>query len=311
MPCRAALTPKSQAKRKYDDACGSVEASRVKQGHAKDDRHVHRANKSMDSHSLDMAVAKNSYLIALDVASAEKNRFFQADLPALHNDFQALWTVTTKKSQNLLRKVNLFARLHYDQQVHHADNVLASVDAISPEQDQAVFVDHNRRPFHEPPDFTFEPCAIWHDTPDFLITLPEPKILLQNRLAVARARLPDLETAIDAKRKEVTSSEKLRDKYAEKEELGDVDEIVEGGFDAERQSILLEMQLTSAVKETEVLEEVLGSAFHFRSPASAYADLAVPLPEDQGSQQPHSFKNASFISPTVWCAKVVLGEGKH
>lgn len=241
----------------------------MKQGNAKDDKHVSRANRSMDSHSLEMAATKNAYLVAVEVASAEKNRFFQGDLPQLHNDFQALWTVTTRKAQSLLHRVNTLGKTHHEQQALHRVTSLKAIEAISPERDQALFIDHNRRPFSEPPDFHFEPCAIWHDTPDFLISHQDTKVLLQNRLANARARTTDLETAIDAKRKEIASSEKLRDKYVEKEELGDVDDVVESGFEVARQSMVLEMQLTSAVREAEVLEEALGSAF---------SSLIRPLP---------------------------------
>lgn len=214
----------------------------------------------MDHHTIDMQAAKNAYLVQAAVATSMKNRFFQADFPSVHNDFQSLWDVTTGKVVSVFTKAGSLSKAHRQRLLLHSDNGLAALATVSAEQDQNLFIEHNRRPFFEPADFPFEPCPIWHDTPDFLVANPEPKTLLQNRLAAARARIASLEPESEAKRKEAEGLVRLRDKCMTHESLGDVDDATENGFESTRQAVLLEMQLTAAVKEAEVLEEALGSA---------------------------------------------------
>lgn len=151
----------------------------------------------------------------------------------------------------------------------------ATIDTVT---DQRLFVEFNFRPFVEPQDFVFEPCPIWHDTSDFALSSPEPKTLLQNRLVEARIKVEELEPSIEAKRNEILGLEKLREAYAHNETLGDPDEIVDNLLESVRQTITMETQFTALQKEIEVLEEALG--------------------DDQGCQQPHKFKTASFVTPT-------------
>ncbi|POW04734.1 hypothetical protein PSHT_11124 [Puccinia striiformis] len=103
------------------------------------------------------------------------------------------------------------------------------------------------------------------------LTSPEPKVLLQNRLGQAHSKASELEPTIEAKRHEITGLENLREASSSNESLGDPDEVVEN---------LLE-SYTVLTKEVEVLEQTLG--------------------DDQGSQRPHTFKSASFVTPTTCC----------
>lgn len=269
---------KMKAKQRYDDACSAVESTRVKQGQAKDERHLEKAAKSMDNHTNDMLSSKNAYIIAIQVANEAKHRFYQVDLPSLGDDFQSLWSLTTFKLVSIFNKIATLNQTYLDAQQSHNTQVLAASATIDAVTDQRLFVEFNFRPFVEPQDFVFEPCPIWHDTPDFALSSPEPKTLLQNRLVEARVKVEELEPKIEAGRNEIVGLEKLREAYAHNETLGDPDEIVDNLLESVRQTITMETQLTALQKEIEVLEEALG--------------------DDQGSQQPHKFKTASFVTPT-------------
>ncbi|KAG0149316.1 hypothetical protein CROQUDRAFT_653892 [Cronartium quercuum f. sp. fusiforme G11] len=269
---------KMKAKQRYDEACGAVESTRVKQGQAKDERHVEKAAKNMDSSTNEMMSCKNNYILALHVANEAKNRFYQVDLPSLGDDFQSLWSLTTFKLVSILKKIAELNGSYLDAQRSHNEHVLdasTTIDAIS---DQRLFIEFNYRPFVEPPDFVFEPCPIWHDTSEFALSAPEPKTLLQNKLVQSRSKADELQLLIEAKRNEISGLEKLREAYAHNESLGDPDEVVDNLLESVRQTITLEMQYTVLRKEIEVLEETLG--------------------DDQGSQRPHKFKTASFVTPT-------------
>ncbi|KAI8461507.1 hypothetical protein BY996DRAFT_6408572 [Phakopsora pachyrhizi] len=79
---------KQKAKQPYNDACASVESSRVKQGQAKDEKHLEKASKTMDHNMNKMLSDKNLYLISISVANKVQRRFYQIDLPRLQDEFQ-------------------------------------------------------------------------------------------------------------------------------------------------------------------------------------------------------------------------------
>ncbi|KAI8456001.1 hypothetical protein BY996DRAFT_6412752 [Phakopsora pachyrhizi] len=251
---------KQKAKQRYDDACASVESSRVKQGQAKDEKHLEKASKTMDHNMNEMLSAKNSYLISISVAN------------------ESLWTLTTLKLVSLMKITARLSGKYLQSLFAHNDHFLTATNSISPTNDQELFIDYNRRPFSEPQDFQFEPCPIWHDSEDFSLNATEPKILLQNRLGQARLKAKELEPTIDTKRKEVSKLENLTKAYSQNESLGDSDSVLENFLDTVEQTTTLELQYTVLAKEIEVLEAALG--------------------DDQGSQRPHNFKSASFVTPT-------------
>ncbi|KNZ46227.1 hypothetical protein VP01_745g8 [Puccinia sorghi] len=272
---------RAKAKQRYDEACSLVESTRVKQGQAKDDRHVEKAAKNMDAHTNEMLSAKNAYLLSISVANEVKRRFYHVDLPSLEDDFQSIWSLTASKLVSLLKTASSLNGRCLDALRTHNENFLAATNSIDAQANQALYIEYNRRPFTDPPDFIFEPCPIWHDSAEFALSAPEPKVLLQNRLGQARSKACDLEPTIESKRHEITGLENLREAYSQNETLGDPDEVVENLLESVRQTITLELQYSVLTKEVEILEQTLG--------------------DDQGSQRPHTFKSASFVTPTPCC----------
>jgi formin-binding protein 1 len=53
---------------------------------------------------------------------------------------------------------------HLDVLRSRLNAVEASVNAMDPSRDQALFIDYNIRPFSTPPDYQFEPCVNFYDT---------------------------------------------------------------------------------------------------------------------------------------------------
>lgn len=272
---------RAKAKQRYDEACSLVESTRVKQGQAKDDRHVEKAAKNMDAHTNEMLSTKNAYLLSISVANEVKRRFYHVDLPSIEDDFQSIWSLTASKLVSLLKTASSLNGRCLDALRTHNENFLAATNSIDAQANQALYIEYNRRPFTDPPDFIFEPCPIWHDSAEFALSAPEPKVLLQNRLGQARSKACDLEPTIESKRHEISGLENLREAYSQNDTLGDPDEVVENLLESVRQTITLELQYSVLTKEVEVLEQTLG--------------------DDQGSQRPHTFKSASFVTPTSCC----------
>ena len=69
-----------------------------------------------------------------------------------------------------------------------------------------MFAQHNRAPWNEPADFTFEPSPIWHDDPE-IVTDEFAKVFLRNMVSKSREGLSKIQGNVTLKQQEV---EKLR-----------------------------------------------------------------------------------------------------
>ena len=81
----AAYGLKAKAKSKYDSCCSDVESNRQKQGTAKNDRNAQKANKQYEDSMVEMWDAKNVYLLSIEVSNKMKDKYFQKDLPSMHD----------------------------------------------------------------------------------------------------------------------------------------------------------------------------------------------------------------------------------
>ncbi|KNE90313.1 hypothetical protein PSTG_16240 [Puccinia striiformis f. sp. tritici PST-78] len=134
----------------------------------------------MDVHTNEMLSAKNAYLLSISVANEVKRRFYHVDLPSLEDNFQSIWSLTASKLVSLLKTVSQLNSKYLESLRTHNENFLIANNTINAQTNQSLFIEYNRRPFTDPPDFIFEPCLIWHDSAEYALTSPEPKVLLQN-----------------------------------------------------------------------------------------------------------------------------------
>lgn len=79
------------------------------------------------------------------------------------NLFSLQRTTIVNRFANIMIKHGDATKRQYEVLQRYNENSLRAVEDIDPPSDQALYVDYNRRPFFPPPEFTFEPCAIWHD----------------------------------------------------------------------------------------------------------------------------------------------------
>ncbi|KAI8450434.1 ribosomal L18 C-terminal region-domain-containing protein [Phakopsora pachyrhizi] len=212
------------------------------------------------------------------LANPSPKLIIQFALRIKHLSHQSLWTLTTLKLVSLIKLTAWLSGKYLQSLFAHNSHFLTETNSISPTNDQELFIDYNQRPFSEPQDFQFEPCPIWHNSKDFSLNATEPKILLQNQLGQACLKAKELEPTIDTKRKEVSKLESLTKVYSLNESLGDLDSVLENFLDTVEQTMTLELQYTVLAKEIKVLETTLG--------------------DNQGSQRPHNFKLARFVTPT-------------
>jgi hypothetical protein len=149
---------RTKLKAKYDAACEALEQARQRKDTAKDEDKSERAFRKAEAA---MQVAKNTYLVSVHTANASKRHFYQRDLPQMHAVYQLMWTVLVHALARVLEQSCGATQKHIDHCTSINAKVLQGVQNVDVEQDQAVYVAYNARPFFEPPDSAFEACSLW------------------------------------------------------------------------------------------------------------------------------------------------------
>ncbi|QRW27522.1 cell division control protein [Rhizoctonia solani] len=268
-----------KAKQKYDEECDGVETFRQKQAsrdRAADDKHADRAAKQLEQQKVEMQNRKNAYLIQIAVANGAKDRFYDDELPLLE-DVAASLSGLARRSSGICPAF--------------VANTQAALNAVDPLYDQKLYASFNRRPFSKPEDWAFEPCERYYDTPE-VITEPEPKILLQNKLQRSRQKLAELIPQIEDKSRDVARLTKLVESYGSNPTLGNYDEVWENLLEATHQLTDLELLRVGYQAEMKVIAGALGG--------------------DEGAQKPHEFKSTSFSipAPCGYCKSNIWGLSK-
>ncbi|KAH8104793.1 hypothetical protein BXZ70DRAFT_1005298 [Cristinia sonorae] len=276
----------------YDEQCAEVELYRQKQERSADDRHAERAAKQYEQQQADMLNSKNIYLISVAVANKVKAKFYEEDLPSLEDHFQTLQTQLLSKFAQTIVHAQALESSHLDRlklRVAAAENAFK---AITPSQDQMLFIDHNIRTFSAPLDWTFEPCATYYDTADMSVQ-PAPKVYLQNRLSRCRQKLQELRPVLQSKRQEVEKLAKLVPAYYQDHGLGNAEDVADSYQEAQHQFTFFATSECILNTEIESISQALGG--------------------DEGAQCPHSFKSTSFSIPTQcgYCKSTIWGLSKQ
>ncbi|KAH8994342.1 hypothetical protein EDB86DRAFT_3078196 [Lactarius hatsudake] len=282
---------RSKSKIKYDEECAEVETYRQKQERTQDDKHSSRAAKQYQQQIVDMHNAKNLYIMSTTIANNVKDRLFTEDLARIENQHQHIQSNYITNIVTVLQHAQALQLSHHDALKNQASVVGVALTEINPKKDQAVFIEHNLRPFASPTDWSFEPCASHYDTAEVNVE-GGAKIFLQNKLQRSRAKLQELKPLLEEKRKEAEQAMSFVDAGSGNPSSGSVDAI-DGLLDAQHQLALYETSQSILETEIRIIEKALGG--------------------DEGSQRPHSFKSSSFTIPTEcgYCAASIWGLSKQ
>ncbi|CAE6404304.1 unnamed protein product [Rhizoctonia solani] len=258
---------------------------------AADDKHADRAAKHLEQQKVEMQNRKNAYLIQIATANGAKDRFYDHELPLLEDQFQAHHANTMRRMTRLLLHSQALHESHLESVRRSVANTQAALNAVDPLQDQKLYASFNRRPFSKPEDWGFEPCDRYYDTAE-VVTEPEPKILLQNKLQRARQKLAELIPQIEDKSRDVARLNKLVESYGANPALGNYDEVWENLLEATHQLTDLELVRVGYQGEMQVITGALGG--------------------DEGAQKPHEFKSTSFSipAPCGYCKSNIWGLSK-
>ncbi|KXN83109.1 Protein BZZ1 [Leucoagaricus sp. SymC.cos] len=281
-----------KSKQKYDAACEEVEALRQKQTRTQDEKHKGRAAKQADQQQNDMLNSKNTYLISTAIANQIKDKFYGTDMPSVENEFQRLQTQLVERLVKILLHGQSLQLGHLENLKKRINNAEIKLNQVQPLQDQALFINHNVRPFSAPGDWKFEPCTLHYDT-DNMSVEPAPKILLQNKLSRSVSKSQELEPLISSKQSEFDRLSRSLQTLTIDHSFGKIDELVDSYLETRHQLTFYHNSRCILNAEIETIESAIG--------------------DDIGVRAPHDFKSSSFSIPTQcgYCESTIWGLSKQ
>ncbi|KAJ3575673.1 hypothetical protein NP233_g952 [Leucocoprinus birnbaumii] len=261
----------------YDADCEEVEGLRQKQTRAQDEKHKGRAAKQVEQQNNDMFNSKNTYLISTAIANQVKDKYFTIVMPNVQNEFQRLQTRLVERLIKILLHGQSLQLNHLDELKKRIDSVDVKLSQVRPSQDQALFIDHNIRPFNAPGHWKFEPCASHYDT-DAMSIEPAPKVFLQNKLVRSRTSLQELGPLILSKQTDLDQLSRRLQGLVVDHSTGEIDDLTDSYLEAQHQ--LAYYSNSQCILDAEI-----------RTIISAIGD-------DEGVRAPHAFKSSTFSIPT-------------
>lgn len=263
-----------KTKTKYDATCQDLESKRKKTESHYDKA---KAQSAYQQQMFDMNNAKNTYLIAINVANKQKEKYYHEYVPEVMDSMQDLsefrtlklnflWDVATRLENTLLQQSNLLIERQGKE-----------IQRNLPHLDSMMYMRHNMGAFQEPPDKAFEASPVWHDD-DLMIVDETAKIYLRNVLTKSKSQLAELRREVDKKRKEVDTVKRLKERVREGKEKKDEVEVIRTLFAMQEDLIAVDQKRLTAEVETTTITTAVG-------------DVTL------GAKN-HNFKSQTFKIPT-------------
>ncbi|KAI9492598.1 hypothetical protein BDB00DRAFT_827311 [Zychaea mexicana] len=293
---------KDKAKSTYHDACMEIQNVRNKMAkNAGGDQDKYR--RQLENVVLECNNKKNTYLLSLSTATAEKEKYFEEDLPILADQLQDLDSTRVLAQQKMYREYIAKMSATIAQVQSHYTDALASVDQIDPRADESMFqgsLDPNeQRELGEHATFAFMP---WNgganaaetavDTVDSLM-IDEPSVIfLNNKLIKDRRQLDILGDELSQNSARMNELETV---------VNGISDRTSAEYDHARER-LAEVTRNIAMLSTQ------------KARVKSEVDLIIHNIGDSGlSAQTHNFKASSFTIPTTcdYCNNTIWGLSKQ
>ncbi|KAH0562131.1 hypothetical protein GP486_003173 [Trichoglossum hirsutum] len=276
-----------KAKAGYDGVCQEVEIRRKKVESASDyakqkaQNSYHQQVSDMHNVKVTVDVVKtssaNTYVIAINVANKQKERYYHEYVPELLDNLQDLSQTRTAKLNSIWSvavqlETSMFTRS--SDSLRHLDQDIARNNPIL---DSAMFISHNAGPWQEPPDMGFEPSPIWHDDGNIVVD-ESAKIFLKNLLGKSKVQLKELRQEVDKKRREVEGLKRKRESVRAGRDNTDEVELVRAILAMQEELHQIDRRRLAAEVETSTI-------------VSAVGDVSL-------GARSHNFKSQTFKIPT-------------
>ncbi|KAI9268257.1 hypothetical protein BDA99DRAFT_505321 [Phascolomyces articulosus] len=292
---------KEKAKTTYHDACMEIQSVRNKMARGTGDQDKYQ--RQLENVILECNNKKNSYLLLLSTATAEKEKYFEEDLPILADQLQDLDRTRVLAQQKIYRDYIAKMSGTIAQVKKHYTDALETVDQMDPQADESMFQSTldpaEQREQGEHATFAFMP---WNggasaaetavDTVDALV-IDEPSVIfLNNKLIKDRRQLDQLGDELSQNSAKMHELETV---------VNGIDDRTSAEYDHARER-LSEVTRNIAMLSTQ------------KARAKSEVDLIIRNIGDSGlSAQTHSFKASSFTIPTTcdYCNNTIWGLSKQ
>ncbi|TQS38720.1 hypothetical protein Golomagni_00769 [Golovinomyces magnicellulatus] len=261
---------------KYDSSCQEVETKRKKTESSFDFSKV-KAQNAYQQQILEMHNLKNSYLIAINVTNAQKEKYYHEYIPELLNSLQDLSESRTMKLNTIWTQATQIETNMLKRSVETVNNLVPDIQKNLPTLDSIMFIEHNTAPWQEPPDITFIPNAIWHDD-NAIITDEFAIVFLRNVLSKSKMQLGELRREVDKKKREIESTKRIKQQIRDGKDKRDEVEIVRSIFAQQEELQIIDHKRLAAEVEINTITALVG-------------DVTL------GSKN-HNFKSQTFKIPT-------------
>ena len=158
-----------KARKNYYSVCQSTENVRQKTEKSSSDKY----QRKLLEKEVDMNIAKNQYLLKINVANRLKDKYYYQDLPELLDYFQEVNEARVAILNKLIKNASIVERNSHDRIKEKLHLIDKTVDQNNPTLDTAMFVKHNSFDWKEPEDNYFIPSDIWHDDESLVTKEPE------------------------------------------------------------------------------------------------------------------------------------------
>ncbi|GAN08627.1 actin polymerization protein Bzz1 [Mucor ambiguus] len=279
---------KDKAKQLYDDACAEIENIKAKISKSSGD--VDKLQRQMDACLLDRDNKKNLYLLSISVANAEREKYFEDDIPILADHLEDLDASRITALKSILKNyIDMETQLITTVQKCH-DDTLVSIEKLSPSIDAGVFtrsalgaVEATEKAANV--TFTFIP---WNgganaaetiiDRDDNLVASDSAVIFLNNKLIKDRRQLDVLADDLSKRSADMSQLESAV-KAIENRASAEYDKSNEKLMDLIRDITLLSTQKVRVKSEVDLIIQNIG--------------------DDGLRAENHDFKSSSFTIPTT------------
>ncbi|CAG8633452.1 10160_t:CDS:10 [Dentiscutata erythropus] len=237
-----------KAKEHYYECCVEAQSSKQKQERAPDERLLEKLRKQTLDHVIEMNNSKNMYILSILRANEHKKKYYYSDLPALTDLLQEL---NESKIFALKRIWNEYVDLELnvlrDSQMH-LDLACQTIKNVDARTDSQLFIKYNEKSWKDPPDFVFESSPIFEDTGEFVID-ENTQVYLNNQLSKSNRKLPNLNSTIEEKSKQIVGLKSLKEAYENNPKLGDSEAVTDNLHEAIREVTILETLRTTCQTE--------------------------------------------------------------
>ncbi|KAI8078836.1 uncharacterized protein BX664DRAFT_380965 [Halteromyces radiatus] len=290
---------KDKAKQAYDDACSEIESVRIKLNKPTGDNE--KLQRQLDHAILECNNKKNSYLLALAVANAERTKYFEVDIPSLADNLQDLDATRVLAMRDLYAKyVNIELQALAKSQNYY-DTAMMDISKMDPEVDENLFVRDalgSTTNNNNNTEFTFLPWtgasidSTTIDTDDSLVISDSSIIFLNNKLVKDRKRLDTIGDELSKRSKDLADMDTYVRSITDKAQP-EYDVAREQLMDLSREMTILATQKARVKSEIDVIIHCIG--------------------DDGLSAQIHDFKPSSFTIPTTcdYCKSTIWGLSKQ